>query len=59
MEVGSLVVEVPDIAESLGTMQDFSGFTCFSMTEGDQIQLVDTRDHKVYWVASSTTVTVG
>ena len=47
---GSLVVEVPDIAESLGTMQDFSGFTCFSMTEGDQIQLVDTRDHKVYWV---------
>lgn len=47
---GSLVVEAPDIAEQLGAMQDFSGVTCFSMTEGDQIQLVDARDHKVYWV---------
>ena len=47
---GSLVVEAPDIAEPLGTMQDFSGITCFNMTEGDQIQLRDSRDDKIYWI---------
>ena len=47
---GSLAIEVGDIEEPLQPMQDFTASQCDSMAQGDQIQLMDSRDNKMYWV---------
>ena len=47
---GSFVIEAGDIEEPPQPMQDFTASQCNSMTQGDQIQMVDSRDGKMYWV---------
>ena len=47
---GSLVVSGLTIEEPVPYMQNFTASQCDSMAQGDQIQLVDSRDSKVYWV---------
>lgn len=45
-EIGDLTVGAP-----MGSyMQDFTSEMCGDMTQGDQVQLIDIRDDKTYWV---------
>jgi len=47
---GSLVVSGLTIEKPVPYMQNFTASQCDSMAQGDQIQLVDSRDSKTYWV---------
>ena len=47
---GSLVVSGLTVEEPVPYMQNFTASQCDSMAQGDQIQLVDSRDSKTYWV---------
>lgn len=54
---GSFVIEAGDIEEPPQPpqpMQDFTASQCDSMTQGDQIQLLDSRDGKTYWIGKLT-----
>lgn len=47
---GSLAIGGLTIKEPVSYMQDFTASQCSSMAQGDQIQLIDSRDGKTYWV---------
>ena len=47
---GDFAHALPDIVAPVSYMQDFTASQCASMAQGDQIQLVDSRDGKTYWV---------
>ena len=47
---GSLVIDGLAIEDPVPYMQNFTTSQCASMAQGDQIQLVDSRDGKTYWV---------
>ena len=47
---GSLVITGLTIEEFVVYMQNFTASQCSNMAQGDQIQLVDSRDGKTYWV---------
>ena len=47
---GDFTHALPDIVSPVSYMQDFTASQCDSMAQGDQIQLVDSRDNKTYWV---------
>ncbi len=51
---GSFVISVGDIEEPIMNMQDFTGEMCTHINTGEQIQLKDSRDGKVYWVGKLT-----
>ena len=47
---GDLAHVLPDIVNPVSYMQDFTASQCNSMSRGEQIQLQDSRDQKMYWV---------
>ena len=47
---GSLVISGLTIEKPVSYMQNFTASQCDSMAQGNQIQLVDSRDGKTYWV---------
>ena len=48
---GDFAHALPDIVNPVSYMQDFTTSQCNSMSRGEQIQLMDSRDSKMYWVA--------
>ena len=46
---GDFTHVLPDVVDPVSYMQDFTAGQCDSMTQGEQIQLVDSRDGKTYW----------
>lgn len=51
---GDFAHALPDIVSPVSYMQDFTASQCASMAQGEQIQLVDSRDNKTYWVGKLT-----
>ena len=51
---GSLVISGLTIEKPVSYMQNFTASQCNSMAEGDQIQLLDSRDGKTYWIGKLT-----
>ena len=47
---GDFAHALPDIVSPVSYMQDFTASQCNSMSRGEQIQLMDSRDSKMYWV---------
>ena len=47
---GDFTHALPDIVAPTAYMQDFTARQCASMALGEQVQLVDSRDGKKYWV---------
>lgn len=48
---GDFTHVLPNIVNPVSYMQDFTASQCNSMSRGEQIQLMDSRDGKMYWVA--------
>ena len=47
---GDFAHALPDIVSPVPYMQGFTASQCNSMSRGEQIQLMDSRDSKMYWV---------
>lgn len=51
---GDFAHALPDVVTPVPYMQNFTTSQCASMAQGEQIQLVDSRDNKTYWVGKLT-----